>query len=45
MAARTWTSQEKELHIDVLEMKAVQVVLNAFLPWIMGGWGGGGIWS
>ena len=30
------SSQEKELHINVLEMRAVQHTLNTFLPRIIG---------
>ena len=35
-AARVWSKEERELHINVLEMKAVQLAWNAFLSRILG---------
>ena len=36
IAARVWSREEKELYINVLDMKLVQLALNAFLPRILG---------
>ena len=31
-----WTEEELNLHVNILEMKAVQLALNVFRDWIMG---------
>ena len=36
MAAGVWSQEERELHINVLEMKVVWLALNAFLSTILG---------
>ena len=33
--AGVWTEEELNLHINLLEMKSVQLALNAFKDWIM----------
>ena len=35
-AAGKWASIEKDLHTNILEMKAIELTLNALLPRIMG---------
>ena len=36
IAAGVWFQELKELHIYVLQMRMVQLVVNAFFPWVMG---------
>ena len=36
MAARVWSWEGMEFHINALEMVVVQVILNVFLPWNFG---------